>query len=73
MCLAIPMKVIKVNAPMATVELETVVRDIRADFIEDLKEGEYVLVHAGMAIERVRPEEAEETLKLIRTLGDEIC
>jgi hydrogenase expression/formation protein HypC len=41
---------------------------VRVDFIPELAIGEYVLVHAGIAIERVNEEEAQETLQLLREL-----
>ncbi len=71
MCLAIPMKVIELDGIQATVEQEGVTRNIRVDFLNDLKLGEYVLVHAGVAIERIGEEEAAETLQLIKELCDE--
>jgi hydrogenase expression/formation protein HypC len=66
------MKVVEINGVTATVEQENVSRQVRVDFIDDVKPGDYLLVHAGLAIERIRPEEAEETLRLIRMLADEI-
>ena len=71
MCLAIPMKVIELNGPEAVVEQEGVTRNIRVDFLKDLQLGEYVLVHAGVAIERIGEEEAAETLELIKELCNE--
>ena len=71
MCLAIPMKVIELNGPQAIVEQEGVTRNIRIDFLKDLQLGEYVLVHAGVAIERIDEEEAAETLELIKELCNE--
>ncbi|MEI7831730.1 MAG: HypC/HybG/HupF family hydrogenase formation chaperone [bacterium] len=71
MCLAIPMKVIELDGAEATVEQEGVTRNIRVDFLKDLQLGEYVLVHAGVAIERIGEEEAAETLELIKELCNE--
>ena len=71
MCLAIPMKVIELNGQQAIVEQEGVTRNIRVDFLENLQLGEYVLVHAGVAIERIGEEEAAETLELIKELCNE--
>lgn len=70
MCLAVPMKIIKVNGEKATAEQGGCSRDIRTDFLENLVPGDYVLVHAGMAIEKINEEEAEETLRLIRMITD---
>jgi len=72
MCLAVPMKVIEIQGSTAVVEQEGVSRNVRVDFLSGVQLGDYVLVHAGIAIERVRPEEAEETLRLIRMLTDEV-
>ena len=70
MCLAIPMKVVEINGNTAKVEQEGVSKTARIDFLSDLKVGDYVLVHAGLAIERVDPKEAEETLRLIRMISE---
>ncbi len=68
MCLAVPMKVIAVEGPVAQVEESGVRREVRVDFIEAPAVGDYVIVHAGIAIERLDPAEAEETLRLMRVL-----
>ena len=72
MCLAVPMKVVEIEGTTAVVEQEGVSRKARIDFLDGIKIGDYVLIHAGIAIERVRPEEAEETLRLIRMLTNEV-
>jgi len=72
MCLAIPMKVVQINGNTAQVEQAGVTRSARIDFLPGVRLGDYVLVHAGIAIEQVRPEEAEETLRLIRAIIDEV-
>jgi hydrogenase expression/formation protein HypC len=65
MCLAIPMKVVSISGPLAEVEEAGVGRQVRVDLIEDLAVGDYVIVHAGIAIDKVDPVEAEETRRLI--------
>ena len=72
MCLAIPMKVVEIKGNMARVEQEGVSREARIDFIQGVEVGDYVLIHAGIAIERVRPEQAEETLRLMRMISDAV-
>jgi len=67
MCLAVPMKVIEIDGPMAQVEEGGVRRAARIDLVE-AKVGDYVIVHAGIAIDRLEPEEAAETLKLFAEL-----
>jgi len=64
MCLAIPAKVIKVNGNLAKVDFgEGVLREVNVSLV-DVKAGDYVLVHAGYAIQVLSEEEAVETLKL---------
>ncbi len=64
MCLAIPAKVLEVHGNKARVDFgEGVVREINVSLV-DVKEGDYVLVHAGFAIQVLDKEEAEQTLKL---------
>ena len=72
MCLAIPMKVVQINGNTAQVEEGGLTGSARIDFLPGVRLGDYVLVHAGIAIEQVRPEEAEETLRLIRAIIDEV-
>lgn len=72
MCLAVPMKVTEINGPIAQVEQGGVRRQARVDLVEGIEVGDYVIVHAGIAIDRLDPEEAEETLRLFaEMLGDE--
>ena len=68
MCLAVPMKVIEIDGPIAQVEEGGVRRPARVDLIDDVKVGDYVIVHAGIAIERLEPEEARETLRLFEEM-----
>jgi hydrogenase expression/formation protein HypC len=68
MCLAIPAKVIEVKDKMAWVDFgEGVLRDVNITLVEP-KVGEYVLVHAGYAIQVLDKESAEETLDLWREI-----
>jgi len=46
-------------------------REIRIDVVPDVKPGDYVMVHAGMAIEIMNQEEAQETLEMWKELSDE--
>jgi len=62
------MKIVELNGAEAVAEQEGVRRQVRVDFIPDVALGEYVLVHAGIAIDRVNEAEAEETLRMLREL-----
>lgn len=72
MCLAIPMKIINIDGTIATTEVDGVTRQARLDLLPEAGLGDYVLVHAGLAISRLDPEDAAETLDLLRKLADEI-
>ena len=58
MCLALPLKITKIDGLDAVGEREGVSRSIRLDFIKEPKLGEYVIVHAGFAIDRISEEQA---------------
>ena len=68
MCLAIPAKVISVNGPSALVTIEDVEYQASLLLLDDVREGDFVMLHAGFAIEKVDPEEAEETLRLLNEI-----
>ena len=73
MCLAVPLKLIEVNGSTAIGEAMGVSREIRVDFIRDPKPGEYVIVHAGFAIERLSPQQAELDLQAWAEVEDALC
>ena len=53
MCLAVPLKLIEINGKTATGEAMGMTRQVRVDFIKEPQVGDYVMVHAGFAIERL--------------------
>jgi hydrogenase expression/formation protein HypC len=59
------MKVRKINADFAEVESGRLLRNINIQMLSGLKIGDYVLVHAGFAIQKIDPKKAKETLRLI--------
>lgn len=69
MCLAIPAKVIAMEDAMATIDMEGTQREVSTLLIEDLKLGDYVIVHAGFAIHKIDETEAQESLKVLRELA----
>ncbi len=68
MCLAVPMKVIRVEKDEGLVELGGVRRKVNMGLLDDIKVGEYVIVHAGFAIQKMEEKEAEETLSIFREM-----
>jgi len=65
MCIAIPGRVEKVEYPYAVVDFRGTKRKVRIDLLEDVKEGDYVLVHVGFAIQKVEKSEAENIAELL--------
>lgn len=63
MCLAIPLQLIEINGNSAVGEAMGMRRDIRVDFIENPQIGDYVIVHAGFAIERLPEQQAMQDLE----------
>ena len=53
MCLAVPLKLIEINGKNAIGEAMGMTRQVRVDFIKDPQVGDYVMVHAGFASERL--------------------
>jgi len=61
MCLAIPAKVISIEGTSALGTIEDVEYQASLLLLEDVHPGDFVMLHAGFAIEKVDPEEAAET------------
>lgn len=64
MCLAVPGKITSLKGGNAEVDFSGVKRQVSLDLVPAAKKNDYVLVHAGFAIQVLEPKEAEETLKL---------
>ncbi len=73
MCLAIPGKVVAIDhdaSPlMGTVNFAGVQKQICLDWVPEVKEGDYVVVHVGFALNTLDEKEATETLDLFREMG----
>ena len=63
MCLAVPLKIEEVSGNEAIASSTGLKRKIRVDFIPDPKPGDYVIVHAGFAIERLPEKQSLEDIE----------
>lgn len=72
MCVAIPLKITEIHGNDGVGERDGVRRPVRLDFIRDPKPGEYVIVHAGFAIERIQEDSALETIALANEIESEL-
>ena len=70
MCLAVPLKLVEIHGNDAVGEARGTRRKIRVDFIPEPKPGDYVMVHAGFAIERLPERQALEDLETWEELDD---
>lgn len=66
MCVAVPGKVTEILEREAVVTFQGIKKRVNTIFVEDLKVGDYVIVHVGCAIEKIDEEEALKTLKLFQ-------
>lgn len=60
MCVGLPARVVKVHQGMALVDASGAKREVSAELLDELNPGDYVMVHAGMAIARINGDDEEE-------------
>jgi len=75
MCLAVPGKVISIDQAdtemkMAKVNFSGIIKDVCVQWLPEVKEGDYVLAHVGMALNIIDEKDAMETLGLLKELGE---
>ena len=81
MCLAVPMRVVRVSGAeddftltrLAVVEAQGIEKDVRLDLVDRWPEiGDYLIIHAGFAIHTLDEKEAETNLKLLQEMADKV-
>ena len=65
MCVGLSAKVVKINNGTAVIDAVGAKREISAQLLEDLEPGDYVMVHAGVAIAKITDEDDNETEELM--------
>lgn len=65
MCVGLSAKVVKINNGTAVIDADGAKREISAQLLEDLESGDYVMVHAGVAIAKITDEDDNETEQLM--------
>lgn len=68
MCVGLPARVVTVKDGMALVDASGAKREVSAELIEELDPGDYVMVHAGVAIAKITADDEEETDALLEEL-----
>lgn len=69
MCLGIPMRIVQIRGEEATVDSGGLRRKIGLHLVKNVRIGDYVIVHAGFAIEKLNKKNAKETLALLKEIG----
>ncbi|AWI05575.1 HypC/HybG/HupF family hydrogenase formation chaperone [Clostridium sp. P21] len=68
MCVGLPAKVVKVKEGMAIIDASGAKREVSAELIDELEPGDYVMVHAGIAIAKITNDDKSETDKIMEEL-----
>lgn len=69
MCVGLSAKVIRVEDGTAVIDASGAKRKVSAELLDDLEPGDYVMVHAGVAIARITESDRDETRQIMETLS----
>jgi hydrogenase expression/formation protein HypC len=72
MCLSIPAKIVAIDGIMAEVSAGGAIFKAGLHMIENAKIGDYILLHAGFAIQKISEKEAAETIKLFEEMNTQV-
>ncbi len=72
MCLSIPAKIISIDGNMAEVSAGGAVFNAGLHMIENVRIGDYILLHAGFAIQKISEKEAEDSLRLLKEIDNSL-
>jgi len=70
MCLSVPARVVKIEGQIAEVSVGGAVFKAGLQMVENIRVGDYILLHAGFAIQKISEKEALETLSLLKEIED---
>ena len=70
MCLGIPAEIVKIEGETATVSYGSLAGEANISLLPEADVGDYVIIHAGFAIEKLERTEAEETLRLLEEIQE---
>jgi len=70
MCLSVPAQIIKIEGQMADVSIGGALFKAGLQMVENVRVGDYILLHAGFAIQKISEEDALETIKLLKEMND---
>jgi len=70
MCLSVPAQVISIEGDLAKVSVGGTIMNANLNLVEDIKVGDYILLHTGFALQKIDEDEALETLKVFEEFGE---
>ena len=68
MCVGLPARVVKIKEGMALIDASGAKREASTELIDELEPGDYVMVHAGIAISKITDDDKSETDKIMEEL-----
>lgn len=68
MCVGLPARVVTLKNGMAVVDASGAKREVSAELLDELEPGDYVMIHAGIAIARITEEDQDETDRIMEAL-----
>lgn len=68
MCVGLPARVVTLKNGMAVVDASGAKREVSAELLDELEPGDYVMIHAGIAIARITEEDQDETDRIMEEL-----
>lgn len=68
MCLSVPAKILSIEGQMASASVGGAIVQTGLHLLDDVKVGDYVLIHTGFAIQKVSEEDALETIRIIEEI-----
>lgn len=71
MCVGLPAKVVSIKDGMALVDASGAKREVSAELLDELDPGDYVMVHAGVAIAKITDDEASEAASVMGELAND--
>ncbi len=70
MCLSVPARIVRIDGELADVSIGGATFKAGLQMVENARVGDYILLHAGFAIQKISEEEAMVTIRLIKELDD---
>jgi hydrogenase expression/formation protein HypC len=68
MCLGVPVRIVEKHGSVGIAEYKGIRREIGLDLVDQVQPGDWVILHAGFAIQKIDQEEAQKTIRLFEEL-----